>query len=314
VSSERHGKMSSTSLFRARPTGTRARLLTIERLIIIFLSGLVAYLRLKDSATEKPSLQVHVIPEPIVQAKDLTPLPEASASQGIPIHADNNGFKICNTAVTRTMSANVVEGAIAKRSTFYEQALPELKTMLNKEAKRDGQLDPCGHVDCTYTKLKGWSGLRHDHARWSMMGSPVLKCPYVRSFGTGDEEKRFCWSHELEQDENCIVFSIGSNNLWGFEASFAKTTSCKIHTFDCTVKAIVPAKLRDRVTFHHACLGSESHGERYHTLTGLMKLAGVSSITFLKMDIEASLFFFKSSVCRLGTNRYSHRGLNGTCL
>lgn len=89
------------------------------------------------------------------------------------------------------------------------------------------------------------------------MGPVTLTCDQMRVLGTTDEEKRVCWTASLARDD-CVVFSIGSNNQWTFEEAVVKGTRCKVHTFDCTVRNPQPPdSVRGRVSFHPLCLGRE---------------------------------------------------------
>jgi hypothetical protein len=144
--------------------------------------------------------------------------------------------------------------------------------------------------DCTVSQRWFWSGFGHSHERFDMMGPVVNGCKKIHKFGTGDEEKRVCWSSELSKP-GCVVYSIGSNDQFGFETSVAQQTPCMIHTFDCTVPnpRNIPQAYRDRIAYHAICLGSKqettSDGKRFETLAGITELVGKRA-TFLKMDIE----------------------------
>jgi hypothetical protein len=113
----------------------------------------------------------------------------------------------------------------------------------------------------------------------------------MEHYGEGDNEKRACGllGHV---DNDCTIISLGSNNEWGFEEEIFKRTSCKVHTFDCTVANNVepPEAIRSRVTLHKVCVGVEDKiigGLKFVTWESLLALTGTaSSPTFLKMDIE----------------------------
>lgn len=125
------------------------------------------------------------------------------------------------------------------------------------------------------------------------------KCQRIESFGLGDEEKKMCMD---EMPDDCLVFSIGSNNAWGFEEAVFARTKCRVHTFDCTGKFTVPKKISPRVTFHHKCIASQDadhidgYGGRAVGRRGsiddnlswdqLVQTAGGKTPHFLKMDIE----------------------------
>jgi hypothetical protein len=83
-------------------------------------------------------------------------------------------------------------------------------------------------------KLQEIYGTIQNSSLFEVLGEVQTPCHVVESFSTGDEEKRFCMSDKMLQAP-CDVFSIGGNNLWGFEVAIAKRTPCRIHTFDCTL-------------------------------------------------------------------------------
>lgn len=194
---------------------------------------------------------------------------------------------ICKNVITRAISHDVLEQSlIERRRDFPALALSTLTKMLDAEMLKDPPFDICSFAECKRAEIRGWSGLNHGYGRWEMMGEPVVKCPQVRSFGSGDEEKRFCWADEFDQTP-CVVFSIGSANAWSFETDLVANTHCHVHTFDCTVDGQVPPTLVDRVTFHKYCIGNSSQGgELFKSLDELIEIAGVSQVTLLKMDIE----------------------------
>lgn len=53
----------------------------------------------------------------------------------------------------------------------------------------------------------------------------------------------------------CIVYSLGSNNQFGFEGSVSLDTSCETWTFDCT--SAPPTQSIPRVHFEPLCMGSD---------------------------------------------------------
>ena len=134
-----------------------------------------------------------------------------------------------------------------------------------------------------------FSGLSMDWRRFDMMGPVVLHCPNVQQFGSGDEEKRFCFPplDANATQKTCVIYSIGSNNVWSFEEAVLTNTACVIHVFDCTVSK--SPRLRAAIVFHRVCLGAGTYitdrGWHFMDLAGLTQLAGVPA-TFIKMDIE----------------------------
>jgi hypothetical protein len=126
--------------------------------------------------------------------------------------------------------------------------------------------------------------------RFNAMG-PVVQCPskILETFGKGDEEKRICGSIK---DNDCVVISVGSLNLWGFEeAVIAKYPHCHIHTFDCfATYAKVPAAIQKQVTLYPICLGLQDavvDGREFMTWPSVAARIGLTKPpSALKMDIE----------------------------
>jgi hypothetical protein len=282
-------------VFRSR--SGRPRVLTLERVLLLIAAGVICYLLYSKT----PKSAEPVPTKPILDLPAVDP----AVVYNNPVFVKVEPYTVCQNAITQSIPEATIREGINKRFRLYEPSLIALRGMLNREMNREGPLDPCTDVDCKSPPRKGWMGLRHDHERWAMMGDPVIKCPNVRSLGRGDEEKRFCWSDELASAPECVVFSIGSNNLWGFERSVALATKCKIYSFDCTVDALVPPDLKQRVTFFKACLGARMHGPQYYNLAQLAQMAGVKGISFLKMDIEVGCVLPKTNVNRLTRLRAS---------
>ena len=128
----------------------------------------------------------------------------------------------------------------------------------------------------------------------------------LRSSRTGDAKTQ---DHLSE----CHIFSIGSNNEWGFEKEVIKLApNCTTHTFDCTMDPYLKPRRR-RIKFYKLCLdGREPFqpqqqnetryrptGETHHTLRekhstslyrsylDLWTTTGIPQAPrILKMDIE----------------------------
>jgi hypothetical protein len=126
----------------------------------------------------------------------------------------------------------------------------DLESVLEKELDRTR----------IHINLKGDFDIPNGHRRFDMLGPIAPKCENLISFGQGDEEKRACGLLGLlkQQQRDCTIMSLGSNDQWSFEeAVFAALPSCITHTFDCTVKdsARPPAAIASRTFLHRACIG-----------------------------------------------------------
>ena len=138
--------------------------------------------------------------------------------------------------------------------------------------------------------------------RWKFFDEVLVPCNPQELTCVGhercghDEAKAACGISKLPND--CIIYSIGGNNMWMFEEDALKKTPCEIHTFDCTgniTRFVKPNN--DRLHFHHICLGTEHEaapeictvagkcGETW-TLMEIQKHFNHKRIDLYKMDIE----------------------------
>jgi len=103
--------------------------------------------------------------------------------------------------------------------------------------------------------------MKHNHDRFFPF-DPLASCKNFSCVGGdcgADEAKIICGFEELQQNQNCIVYSIGSNNQWKFELDIINRTQCNVHTFDCTGKfARFHKPSHSRIHFHHICLSNKN--------------------------------------------------------
>ena len=167
------------------------------------------------------------------------------------------------------------------KEAFSKNLYRELTRVLNKDEK------------AMMISMKPWEA---GHSRFDAVGPLVPRCrTKLEKFGNGDEEKRACDLIGFAgENNNCVVISIGSKNIWTFEEGVVRQTKCYVHVFDCTLESSggihVPDALKHRVTGHNICIGSQDEvvGNRQFLSYGsLLKHAKVlGTPTFLKMDIE----------------------------
>lgn len=146
------------------------------------------------------------------------------------------------------------------------------------------------------------SDMNYQKWKWfSLLGEVQSPCKEIQQFAELDDAKWFCFTEEMLQ-EGCSVFSIGSNNQWGFESAIAVATRCNVFTFDCFVdKFSPPEQLNGRLKTFPLCLSNHTGvGSRfskwynktlYFNVTNyefLLEMNGWQRPTFLKMDIEGS--------------------------
>ena len=116
-------------------------------------------------------------------------------------------------------------------------------------------------------------------------------CPYLIPLGAqnSDEERYICSLRDKATDSSsCTIFSIGSNNQYEFEQAVHQTfpSTCKIHTFDCTVARPTPPPF---VQYHSICLGSTPEriqGREFTSFSDLVERTGGIQPSLVKMDIE----------------------------
>jgi hypothetical protein len=123
---------------------------------------------------------------------------------------------------------------------------------------------------------------------------PFFPCPTpLKTIGDslarpGDTAKILCAPDVQFDTPDCVIYSLGSNNLFDFEEDIAqKFSQCKIYTFDCTSNP--PLKPITNVVFDKTCLGDHNNvidSKQFHTLGFLMKKYNHKFIQLLKMDIE----------------------------
>jgi hypothetical protein len=123
--------------------------------------------------------------------------------------------------------------------------------------------------DPNYTKLKEKEVSRHLKYKYDLF-EPEAVCITEERFGGrperyysfGDGPKFVCGIDYLREsyagrrgEDNCLVYSIGSNNQIQFEVSSKEQIGCEIHTFDPTLK--VPFVGGAYATFHPWGLGRD---------------------------------------------------------
>lgn len=91
------------------------------------------------------------------------------------------------------------------------------------------------------------------------------------------------WLCALSQlPERCVIYSLGSNNDFGFEEAMLRYTDCETHTFDCTSEP--PAQpLSPRAHFHRVCIGADSKDGRFKSLATIMTELKHESVSLLKV-------------------------------
>jgi FkbM family methyltransferase len=88
-------------------------------------------------------------------------------------------------------------------------------------------------------------------------------------YGKGQSERKsLCGLQALSsrarggdpRGSECVVYSLGSNGQFEFEADITARTDCHVFVFDCTSEP--PARLVDRIHFEKACVGQQDAQNR----------------------------------------------------
>lgn len=125
---------------------------------------------------------------------------------------------------------------------------------------------------------------------------PAFTCLHERRLGLwGDGGKWVCDPHRIAAEaersqQSCLVYSVGSNNDFGFEEAILQNISsdCEVHTFDPTVgehPSNLPA--HGKIQFHPWGLAAVDKNE-YKTMATIRKELGHAQreVDILKIDCE----------------------------
>ena len=153
----------------------------------------------------------------------------------------------------------------------------------------------------------------------------------LKSYGN----KVLCGLEQLKEKQDCIIYSLGSNNEFDFEENVSAATKCQIFTFDCTSSP--PKTDIKRVYFEETCMGYQPKSadatrnlqlrlfpyprpptgwksaaavalirsvklESYHTI---MKRLNQTRVDILKLDIEGAEYGVFVDLLEWGTTKGS---------
>lgn len=130
-----------------------------------------------------------------------------------------------------------------------------------------------------------------------MIYKPTWNCAARERVGDiFDGGKWHCNVQAMAKQPDCVVYSLGSSAVVGYESEISQRTACQIHVFDPTntVEQMTPL-LPQGAVFHPVGISGHSgtldmHGKTYRVepLELLMRNLGHSRLTVLKMDIEGN--------------------------
>lgn len=124
-------------------------------------------------------------------------------------------------------------------------------------------------------RLSKVSSPSHGPAFFQENWEPVISCLLEERLGKpGDGGKWVCNAEALASHESCVVYSVGSNGDFSFEAGIHEINPlCEIHTFDHTVAIEVMQKVPKWLKFHSVGLGAYDTGN-IKTLPSIRKMLG----------------------------------------
>jgi hypothetical protein len=139
---------------------------------------------------------------------------------------------------------------------------------------------------------------------------PTLSCPLRSRIGeVADGGKWVCGLDSIARQarvQGCLVYSLGSNNQFGFEAELLARTNfdCEVHVFDHTVTTWKVPPEASRVHTHGLAVVSEAtaatRGKPYMAYNKIRAMLGHANrvLTILKLDIERGEFEVLDEVLR----------------
>lgn len=123
----------------------------------------------------------------------------------------------------------------------------------------------------------------------------AYECSAKVAYGFGnDQAKISCGALDaaVDNQEDCVIFSLGSNNHFEFEIDVLKLTDCKVHTFDCTVDMNIlkiPETEKNTMFYHNWCIAAQDammDNRQFYSINTIMQKLSLKNIDYLKMDIE----------------------------
>jgi len=126
------------------------------------------------------------------------------------------------------------------------------------------------------------------HGFWMYNWEPNFSCPQAERLGAvGGGGKWLCDIYKEEGDSDCLIYSIGSNNEFGWEMSMhEKLPECEIHVFDHTVTDPKPPSFVRYHAWGISSINTRGCKSMHATLHALGHQG--RRINTLKVDIEGA--------------------------
>jgi hypothetical protein len=240
------------------------------------------------------------------------------------MESSDSSFGRCNTPSLATYSAAALAKAERKMNHWEQQALGQLHDAVSSQ---NLQPERWAHVPANvrsnYRVIKyqlqnlsdvgcgtrpNWAGKdllstrqnnRHSFNLWQRTMPCIgnrqrvqMLQKRMRADVRVDAPRSLCAWDAYRHRDDCTVYSLGSNGDIAFErAVINSTTSCIVHTFDCTMQGMrwqTERRLGERLWFHPWCISARDGDpdQRYMTLSTVQRRLGHKKLSLLKVDIE----------------------------
>ncbi|KAL7563647.1 hypothetical protein ACA910_013383 [Epithemia clementina (nom. ined.)] len=144
-------------------------------------------------------------------------------------------------------------------------------------------------------------GGKYTNAWFQNNYEPEISCRHEQRIGKlGDGGKWVCDPHRITEKQDCLVYSVGSNNDFSFEEHVFATigSHCEIHTFDPADYSAQAERVRNQMKtlssqnmnlhYHQWGIAGENQGDQYLTVNETVHRLGHvgRTIDIFKIDCE----------------------------
>jgi hypothetical protein len=211
---------------------------------------------------EHPVVEIHS-----TEAKDIYELTKLGSVDYIQQQQQQQVGGVRHSTTTSTGSNGIYELAKFESLGFFD----DIDEDTWKQHQHRARNDP------TYYNMKNPNQRSPNVARWLLNNvDPVFTCPNLRRIGgRGDGPKWTCDPHRLIQQDDCLIYSFGSNGVYLFEDGMVNlfrsaNANCEIHVFDPNPNFARMDDVQNHNIHYHA-IGLKSSYQKFHP-TGLFRL------------------------------------------
>ncbi|KAL4855480.1 Initiation-specific alpha-1 [Chlorella vulgaris] len=207
-------------------------------------------------------------------------------NQGVEGHASIDASSKQSMAIRASVATSLwCRNATAALDTFRSTLLSRMA--LTYSALEKAEYSTTEGAKKTMLRLEPNGSSRYD------LFDPIIQCSSggLQRIGSSGEGGKFLCMETIAETPNCVVYSVGSNGQFDFEASILSMTNCSVHTFDCTYNGSSIDNRRH--SYHQICVGRETETRssatgslQFMSLADITQMLGHSKVDLLKMDIE----------------------------